>query len=127
MVTWSVKPVYKKSIIERNYLSKDGNVFLHETGWRWGEFLVYTEDDTPPKLEAGVNMFDCGYESEMVETSDGCWDDQNYDDCDDEATEWLENFFDGGNSWLDLEEHGWITDECEMIFDCELIIERVED
>lgn len=127
MVTWSVKPVYKKSIIERNYLSKDGSILMHETGWRWGEFLVYTEDDTPPKLEAGVNMFDCGYESEMVETSDGCWEDQNYDDCDDEATEWLENFFDEGNSWLDLEEHGWITDECEMIFDCDLIIERVED
>ena len=127
MALWSVKPQWKKSIIERQEWTKDSNILIVETGWRWGEFLVYTEDDTPPKLEAGVNMFDCGYESEMVETSDGCWDDQNYDDCDVEATEWLENFFDGGNSWLDLEEHGWIFTECEFIIDCDMEITRIND
>lgn len=126
MAEWSVKPTWKKSIIERNYLTKDGNRVMIETGWRWGEFTVYTDDDTPPNLEAGVDMFDCGYESEMVETSDGCWEEVDSDECDEETQAWLEEFFDEGNSWLDLEEHGWSQDECEMIIDCDMEITRVD-
>lgn len=127
MTTWSVKPAWKKSIIERNYLTKDGNTVMIETGWRWGEFTVETEDDNPPNIEAGVDIYDCGYESELVETDDGCWEEHDFDDCDDETQEWLEEFFEEGNSWLDLEEHGWMQDECEMIIDCDLIIERLDD
>ena len=127
MATWSVKPEWKKSIIERNHLTKDGNTVVVETGWRWGEFTVETEDDNPPDIAAGVNIYDCGYESELVETNDGCWEEVDTDDCDDETTTWLEEFFDEGNSWLDLEEHGWSQDECEMIIDCDLIIERLDD
>ncbi len=126
MATWSVKPTWKKSIIERNYLTKDGNTVMVETGWRWGEFTVETEDDNPPDIEAGVDIYDCGYESELVETTDGCWEEVDTDDCDDETKEWLEEFFEE-NSWLDLEEHGWMQDECEMIIDCDLIIERLDD
>jgi len=124
MTEWSIKPEWKKSIIERNYFSKDGNTVMIETGWRWGEFSITTEDDTPPKLEAGVNIYNCGYDAELVETSDGCWEEHDFDDCDDETREWLEEFFEE-NSWLDLEEHGWSQDECEMIIDCDLIIEKV--
>jgi len=127
MAQWSVKPEWKKSIIERNYLTKDGNTVMIETGWRWGEFTVYTDDDNPPNIEAGVDIYNCEYETELVETSDGCWEEIDYDDCDDETREWLEEFFDEGNSWLDLEEHGWMQDECEMIIDCDLIIERLDD
>lgn len=127
MATWSVKPEWKKSIIERNYLIKGDNRVMIETGWRWGEFTVYTDDDNPPNIEAGVDIYNCGYESELVETSDGCWEEHDTDDCDEETQEWLEEFFDEGNSWLDLEEHGWDHDECEMIIDCDLIIERTDE
>jgi hypothetical protein len=127
MATWSVKPTWKKSIIERNYLTKDGNTVMVETGWRWGEFTVETEDDNPPNIEAGVDIYDCGYESELGETNDGCWEEVDTDDCDDETTEWLEEFFEEGNSWLDLEEHGWSQDECKMIIDCDLEITRIND
>jgi hypothetical protein len=127
MATWSVKPTWKKSILERNYLSKGDNTIMIETGWRWGEFTVETDDDNPPNIEAGVNIYDCGYESELVETNDGCWEEHDFDDCDEETQEWLEEFFDEGNSWLDLEEHGWSQDECEMIIDCDLEITRIND
>jgi hypothetical protein len=127
MAEWSVKPTWKKSIIERNYLTKDGNTVMIETGWRWGEFTVYTEDDNPPDIEAGVDIYGCEYEAELVETSDGCWEEIDYDDCDDKTREWLEEFFEEGNSWLDLEEHGWMQDECEMIIDCDLEITRIND
>ena len=98
-----------------------------ETGWRWGEFIVHTDDDNPPDIESGVDIYDCGYESELVETDDGCWEDYDFDDCNDETREWLEEFFDEGNSWLDLEEHGWLQDECEMIIDCDLEITRINE
>lgn len=127
MATWKVTPTYKKSVIERNYLRKDDNVVMIETGWRGGEFLVYTDDDNPPVLESGVDIFNCGYETEMVETYDGCWEEHDYDDCDEESQEWLEQFFEDGSSWLDLEEHGWVQHECEMIIDCDLNIERIEE
>lgn len=127
MTTWSVKPAWKKSIIERNYLVKGDNTIMVETGWRWGEFTVETEDDHPPNIEAGVDIYDCGYDSELVETDDGCWEEHSFEDCDEETQEWLEEFFDEGNSWLDLEEHGWSQDECEMIIDCDLIIERLDE
>lgn len=127
MAEWSVKPTWKKSIIERNYLTKDGNRVMIETGWRWGEFTVYTDDDNPPDIEAGVDIYNCDYETELVETTDGCWEEVDTDDCDDETTDWLENFFDEGNSWLDLEEHGWSQDECEMIIDCDLEITRIDE
>lgn len=127
MATWKVEPTFKKSVIERNYMRKGDNVVMVETGWRWGEFLVFTEDDEPPKLEAGVDIYNCGYETELVETTDGCWEDHDFDDCDEETQTWLEEFFEEGNSWLDLEEHGWSQDECEMIIDCELEITKVEE
>ena len=36
------------------------------------------------------------------------------------------SFFEEGNSWLDLEEHGWSFDDCEMIIDCDMDIEMIE-
>ena len=126
MATWSVKPNWKKSIIERQYWEKDGNVIVHETGWRWGEFHVYTDDDEPPKLEAGVDIFNCGYESELVETSDGCWEETNYDECDEDVAEQVQEFLEE-NSIFDLEEDGWISTDCEMIIDCDMAIEKVEE
>ena len=126
MAEWSVKPTWKKSIIERQEWSKDGQMFIYETGWRWGEFIVYTDDDNPPDIEAGVDMYGCDYETELVETSDGCWDDYDYDGCDEETQQWLEEFFEEGNSVFDLEEHGWYNGDTEMIIDCDLEITRLD-
>lgn len=127
MAIWTVKPTWKKSIIERQEITKDDNTLIVETGWRWGEFIVYTDDDNPPNLESGVDIYDCDYETELVETTDGCWEEHDFDDCDDETQAWLEEFFDEGNSWLDLEEHGWIFGDCQMIIDCDLEITKREE
>jgi hypothetical protein len=125
MVEWSVKPIWKKSIIERQEWLKGDNRLIVETGWRWGEFAVYTDDDKPPELEPGVDMFNCGYESEMIETSDGCWEEHDMDECDDETREWLEEFLEE-NSVFDLEEEGWLPGDTEMIIDCDMLIERAD-
>jgi len=127
MAVWSIKPTWKKSIIERMYWYKDDNVIMHEIGWRWGEFTCETEDDNPPVLEAGVDLYDCGYDVEMVETSDGCWEEYDYDDCDDEVAAEVQAFLEEGNSSFDLEELGWYSNHSEMIIDCDMEIERVDE
>lgn len=127
MYTWRVTPEIKKSTIERAFWTKDEDELMHELVWRWCEFLVYTETDEPPVLEAGVDMFDCGYKSEMQSTEDGCWEEYDYDECSEETTEWLQNFFEEGNSSYDLEDHGWTNDRSELIIECDLIIEKVEE
>jgi hypothetical protein len=126
MAQWSVKPVWKKSVIERQYMTKGDDTIMIETGWRYGEFIVYTEDDNPPNISAGVDMYNCEYDTEMIETFDGCWEEVDYDDCSDETREWLEEFLEE-NSYFDLEEEGWTFDDGEMIFDTDLIIERLDD
>ena len=126
MAEWKVTPNWKKSIIERQEWFKDGNKLIVETGWRWGEFVVYTDDDTPPNLEPGVDIFDCGYAAEMIETTDGCWEEHDTDECDEETQAWLEEFLEE-NSVFDLEEHGWSYGDTEMIIDCEMTIERIDD
>lgn len=124
MATWSVKPIRKKSIIERNYLRKDGQTIFIETCWRSGEFTVETDDDMPPNIKAGVDIYNCGYSTELVET-DGNWCDfLDMDGCDKKTQKWLEDFLEE-NTWFDLEEHGWIDRECETIIDCDLLIQRM--
>ena len=125
MAEWKVTPNWKKSVIERQEFIKDDNKVIIETGWRWGEFIVYTEDDTPPNLEPGVDIYNCGYDAELVECTDGCWEEHDTDECDDETREWLEEFLDE-NSYFDLEEHGWMQSDTEMIIDCEMTIERID-
>jgi hypothetical protein len=100
---------------------------MHEIGWRSGEFIVYTDDDNPPNIEAGVDLYDCGYEAEMIETSDGSWEEYDYDECDDIVRELVEEFLDEGNSLYELEEQGWTCNDVEMIIDCDLNIEKVEE
>ena len=127
MATWRVIPLWKKSVIERQEMIKGDNKFIIETGWRWGEFHVYTEDDNPPVLEAGVNITDCGYEAEMISCDDGCWEEYDYDDCDDETQAWLEEYFEEGNSYFDLEEEGWVNTETEMFIQCDVEITKIEE
>lgn len=126
MIIWKVSPKFKKSLIERNYWVKDDNTIVHETGWRGGEFYVYTEDDAPPVLEEGVDIYNCEYESELIEAWDGCWEETNTDNCSEEVKVWLEEFLEE-NSIFDLDAHGWVCDETEMIIDSEVDIERVHD
>lgn len=126
MAIWSVKPQEKKSIIERQTWCNGGESLIWETGWRWGEFHVTTEDDNPPDLKEGVDIYNCEYDAELVETSDGCWDGMDFDGCSDETRERIEAFLEEGNSVFDLEEQGWYESDTEMIINCDMDIELLE-
>ena len=127
MAVWSVKPDWKKSIIERQIWTKEGvaGYIGVETGWRWGEFHVTTEDDTPPDLVAGVDIYNCDYECELVSLDDGCWEESDIDVLDEALRNELETFLED-NSVHDLEELGWILDDTEMTIDCDMTIEMIE-
>jgi hypothetical protein len=126
MALWKVEPTWKKSLAERSHYTKDGKEIIIETGWRWGEFTIETEDDEPPVLEEGVDLFDCGYEVEMQYCDDGCWEEREFFGFTDEEEEAMNEWLDE-NSWLDLEEEGWTPSENEMIMSCEPSIEKVEN
>ncbi len=127
MAVWSVKPDWKKSIIERQIWTKEGvaGYIGVETGWRWGKFYVTTEDDTPPDLVAGVDIYNCDYECELVSLDDGCWEESDIDVQDEALRNELETFLED-NSVHDLEELGWILDDTEMTIDCDMTIEMIE-
>ena len=126
MALWKIQPTWKKSLIERIHYHKDDKEIICETGWRRGEFSCETEDDNPPVIKEGTDLFDCDYDIEMQETSDGCWTEYEFDgfteEEEDEMREWLEE-----NSFFDLEEDGWIPGDCEMIMDCPAEIEKLEE
>ena len=125
MAFWKVTPDWKKSVIERQTWVKEGvaGYITHEIGWRWGEFTIETEGDEKPVLEAGVNIFD--YDPSDWSTDDGCWEETDVD-VSEEEQEKVELFLEE-NSIFDLEEDGWHMEECEMIIDCDMTIEKVEE
>ena len=125
MATWIIHPSWKKSLIERQYYHKGDNTIVVETGWRWGKFEVETEDENVPTISAGDNLWDCGYNVEMLETSDGCWEEIEYD-CDDETQDFLEDFLQEHSYYELEEEEGWVQGDNEMILDCDPIFERVD-
>lgn len=126
MAVWSLEPTMKKSLVERTYWRNDkGEQLVHDIGWRWGKFTVYTEDNVKPEIKDGDNLWDCGYDVEMEEMTDGCWEEYDYDDVSPETQEWLEEFLDE-NSTFDLEEHGWHHADTECWITCEPEIELLE-
>lgn len=126
MATWKVTPTWKKSCVEKQYYTKDGMTIVQETGWRWGEFYIETEDDETPVLEEGVDIFSCDYDLQDWSTDDGCWEDIEYINVPEDEQERIQEFLDEGNSIYDLEEQGWIASDGEMFITCEMEIEKVE-
>ncbi len=128
MAKWKITPTWKKSIVEVQEWIKPGEpgYINHEIGWRWGEFIIETEDDNPPELEEGVDIFNCGYECNDWSTDDGCYEDTEVDVSDELLQEELEEFLEE-NSIYDLEEKGWVMSDSYMYINCELNIEKVED
>jgi hypothetical protein len=125
MALWKVTPNWKKSCVERQYFTKGDKTIIQEIGWRWGEFFIETEDDTPPELAEGVDIFSCDYELQDWSTDDGCWEQYEYqgftEEEEEEMEEWLEE-----NSAYELEEDGWTASEGEMFIQCEMTIEKAE-
>jgi len=119
---WTIKPVNKKSIEEVEHFTKDGMEIVHRTGWRWGEWTVATNDSNPPEFEFVDGQLDINScysnnieEVEMVETSDGCWDDMEWpDDIDADERTKIEEAMEEDSYITALEENDWWSSDTEM-------------
>ena len=125
MAIWKIEPTYKKSVIERIHYYKGDKEIVEETGWRWGEFTIETDDDTPPVITEGTDLFDCEYSVQMEYCDDGCWTEYEFigftEEEEQAMNEWLEE-----NSFFELEEEGWISGDTEMILNSDAEIEKIE-
>jgi len=119
---WTIKPQDKKSIEEVEHFTKDGMEIVHRTGWRWGEWTVTTNDNNPPEFEivdGRVDINNCYANNiedvELVETSDGCWDDMEWpDDIDADERNKLEEAIEEEGYYTALEENDWWSSDTEM-------------
>ena len=124
MALWKIEPTFKKSLIERLHYTKGDKEIIVETGWRWGQFTCETEDDEPPLIEEGDDLYDSGYDVTLEYTDDGCWEEVTFkgftEEEEEEMREWLYD-----NSAFELENDGWNNDTNEMIMNCEASIELI--
>ena len=122
MALWKVTPTWKKSIIERQIWTKDGEYIVNELCWRWGSFTIYTEGDEPPEIDEDTDLLVL---TEDWETDDCCSEEIDYDDLCEETDEQIREFLDE-NSVYELEDIGWEMESCEMYMQCDPEIERIE-
>jgi len=121
-MSYKVSTIEKKSVIEKNFYTKDDKTFYIEQGYRWGYFTTDEKpdlDDYDP--EEGLMIYQ--YDVDDHSFDDGCWIEFHYDD---EITEeereqiesaWEEDWYDGLNAL------GWMDDEYEVWFHGELEVE----
>lgn len=130
MKRWIIQPHYKKSIEEIEIFKKDGLEISHSTGWRWGSWIVTTNDNNPPEFEFNaitggngeldsIDMNACSENNiddvEMIETMDGCWQETNFpDELGEEETERLQELLDDEGTYALEESEGWVAWETEM-------------
>ena len=131
--TWTLYAKYKKSTVEREEFTKDGESVVVETGWRSGSFTITTEGDDPPaydvKNEDGVEIYGYypdGVESvDLNETWDGCWQDVEWPDSvsEEEQERLQERFDEEGYYSVLVDEEGWDQGDTEMWLHGPLVIE----
>lgn len=121
MATWKVTPEWKKSVIETQHWSKEGvaGYITYQIAWRFGEFFV--ESDNEPEIDDSTNLLEL---SEDWSTEDGCWEEAEYDLADPAIEEEVRTIVEEG-SIFDLEEHGWVMDECEITIQDGALVEQV--
>ena len=130
--TWTLYAKYKKSTVEREHYTKDGQTIIVETGWRGGDFTVNTVGDDPPDIdvenEDGIDVY--GHSSDNVDsidtnsTYDGCWMDIEWpEDMPEEEQERLQELIDENGFYDALTEEGWDQTDGEMWLHGPLVIE----
>jgi hypothetical protein len=121
MALWKVTPVWKKSVIETQTWVKDGvaGYIEHEIGWRTGEFFIESEEE--PDIDDDTNLLEL---SDDWSTDDGNWEETSYDLAEESIEEETREFLEE-NSVFDLEEQGWAMEECSIVIQGGMNIEKV--
>lgn len=81
MAKYIVSARNKKSTVEQEQWAHQKDFeksFTREIGWRWGSFYVTMskeEMENTPKEDEKAEFFPNFYDGELIETTDGCWED----------------------------------------------------
>ena len=116
MAIYTIRNLYKKEAVERQFWKKDQQVIVKDEGFRWGTWQC--ESDERPNIDLnnpdGFEPASSDVDWEIVEMEDGSWVTWNFpDDIDLDEQEriqnlWDENFFEG------LEDDGWVLNDTEF-------------
>jgi len=119
MATWKLSPQNKKSAVERMFFYNDGKTIVVEQGWRWGTFMVESDEQPLNNSELAneegyeLGCIDNNESWELCEMTDGCWLDIEAGHGASEENvaafeqAWEEDGYDG------VEEQGWSCDDTE--------------
>lgn len=123
---YKVSTTEKKSVVEKEYFSKDGKTAIVEQGYRWGYFTTPDEvnlENYDP--EEGLMIYD--YDVDDHSFDDGCWITMDYDEeMTDEERDEFENAF--NEDWYEgVEALGWFSQETEVKFYGELEVEEINE
>ena len=140
MAKWHVSTLNKKSVEEHEYWVKDGVTIIRVTGFRWGSWIVTTDDDEEPQFERVRNPLGNEVEDsidmnntcinniedvELEVLDDGWYLDIMYpDDMDEEEQERMSEIWDE-DSYSSWENEGWVQTETECWTDSELECTRL--
>lgn len=135
---WIVRTADKKSVEEHEYWFKDGKEIIRITGFRWGEWVVTTNDDKEPQFEFAVNGDEKAIEMnnqfqnnnienvQLNELDDGWYGDVVWpEDMSQEERDRLEELWEE-DSYSGWEEDGWVQDETECWVFCDLNIKPAD-
>lgn len=79
MARWKLSNQERNSVEEVEKWTKGSYVLEHHFGYRYGEFLVTTPDDSPPAIDltnpSGLNLDELPYDFDVGDLFDQCWDD----------------------------------------------------
>lgn len=120
MTQWQVTTANKKSVEEHEFWTKDNQTIIRITGFRWGSWIVTTCSSDPPKFDQvdgpwnnSVDMYSCGYDSELVSLDEGCYSDIVWpDEMSQSDRDQLEELWDKEyhSAW---EEAGWYNNDIQ--------------
>jgi hypothetical protein len=137
MAVWTLMPVYKKSIQEVEFWTKDGKVIQYNVWWRGGSVTLTTATDAAPEIDLenadddGLDVYSLVDGENILDVEmDSFWDGDNSewlanspDVTEEELQEvidaWEEDFSEG------VENLGWEQDDTEVYFHGELSLEQV--
>ena len=112
---YKISPFNKKNATETEIFKKDGVTIKHWVVWRWS--AVNTPDK--PDLskydpDAGINVYDAGWDAELEYSEDGCDEDWDFPEGMSKREQkkiikaWEEGWHSG------IEELGWEQDDTEL-------------
>jgi hypothetical protein len=124
MKEWTVSTMERKTVEEHTHWTKAGIKLVQISGYRSGKWIVQTQDTIEPVFQRepcpfgsadadSVDMYNNGYETELVSLDDGWFDDWEFPATfsEDERAGILKGWESGSFSFMENE--GWVNSETQ--------------